>query len=391
MRELDASNGWNHAVCAEYIEFFQAMAKTERGASSLYDAGVVAAHCNQRDDAERLFSDALARDSKFSSARADLALMKLEDRKEADIDTAIAELSRAVQDSQYQNVRALVSLARLETKRMSSAADTDGANDVERAEKNLKRALAVDDASAPALNQLALLYYTTAKGEKERLELALLIATQGKKRHPNDAPTHNTLGLIYIALGDPTSAAASFNDARKLDPSFFEAHMNYAAVNLGFRGFAEAESAYRAALRTGPNEYDAHLGLAVALRGQIGDDNFEHQIELVDVEIQTAKKLSPTRPEAYYNDAILTADYKSRLQGKAGQTALVDAKRLYGEFVARAKGNAAFDTQVEDVTAVSTKSDAECMRPGAKDAPGCKKGRIQNIDEMMEFTQKPRR
>src|SRR5262249_52778111 len=157
----------------------------------------------------------------------------------------------------------------------NAVADDDGADDLERAKKNLHRALAIDDGSMKALNQLALLHLDRARraaGKKavtQALELAALICSQAMKKNPRWAPIHNTAGLLEADLADPTRAAAAFDEARRLDPRFVEAHMNLAALNLHVRGFARAEEAYRAVLALRPNDYDARLGLALAIRGQI--------------------------------------------------------------------------------------------------------------------------
>ena len=150
----------------------------------------------------------------------------------------------------------------------------------------------------PAFNQLALFYLETAKqapgatrktrrslvatnAAKEKsvdtqaLELAALVCSQAIRKNPSYAPIHNTAGMIQVELGNLNSAVQEFHTAAKLDPTFYEAQMNFAAVNLSFRGFEQAEEAYRAALEMRPNDYDAHLGLALALRGQIDDSNFD--------------------------------------------------------------------------------------------------------------------
>ena len=101
------------------------------------------------------------------------------------------------------------------------------------------------------------------------LDLAALVASQAMRKNPKYAAIHNTSGLIQVELRNFNGAVKSFAAARQLDPDFFEAQMNYAALNLSFRGFEEAEKAYREALRLKPKEYEAHLGLALAIRGQI--------------------------------------------------------------------------------------------------------------------------
>src|SRR5262249_20155488 len=155
----------------------------------------------------------------------------------------------------------------------------------------LQRALAKDDSYMPAFNQLAILYLEVAKqaagrdtkrkfraaGAKEKhvdtqaLDLAAVVCSQAIKKNPKYASIRNTAGMIQGELGNLNDAVAQFNQARTLDPSFYEAQMNYAAVNLQFRGFSQAEGAYRKAVELRPNDYDAHLGLALALRGGIDD------------------------------------------------------------------------------------------------------------------------
>jgi tetratricopeptide (TPR) repeat protein len=124
-----------------------------------------------------------------------------------------------------------------------------------------------------------------------------------------------------------------------LDPNFFEAHMNYAAVSLSFRGFAEAEKAYRDALRLEPKDYEAHLGLALALRGQINDVNYDTYLAEAQKHLAECKKLDPDRPEAYYNEAILTQEYEAK-GGDSSKSvpALKSAVVKYKEFIAKAKG-----------------------------------------------------
>jgi hypothetical protein len=142
--------------------------------------------------------------------------------------------------------------------------------------------------------------------------------------------------MINVELGNLNSAVQSFNTARQKDPTFFEAQMNYAAVNMQFRGFAQAEEAYRAALKMRPTDYDAHLGLALALRGQVNDSNFDKMVAASAAELDAAKKAAPDRAETYYNEAILTQEFKARSGGKASEKPLNDAKALFAQFVTKA-------------------------------------------------------
>ena len=88
--------------------------------------------------------------------------------------------------------------------------------------------------------------------------------------------------------------------------------MNYAAVNSMFRGFAEAEHAYRDALDLRPDDYEARLGLALALRGQLSSQNQDRLLPEIQEHIERARKAAPGRPEADFNQAIVTAEVKAQ-------------------------------------------------------------------------------
>lgn len=171
-------------------------------------------------------------------------------------------------------------------------------------------------------------------------------------------------------------AVASFATAAKLDPKFFEAQMNYAAVNLSFRGFDQAQQAYQKALEMRPNDYDAHLGLALALRGQITDANYDSQVTAVQAQLGAAKKVDGNRPDAYFNEGILTQEYKSKGQDKAKQIATLNqAKTIFSSFIEKASGKPEYDGAVkkakermEDITGVVTFLSESSEAP-AKAAP----------------------
>lgn len=369
----DKKGDWSEASCVEIAQSFSAAAKTQQEEmkkpfpEALYNAGLAYARCDKDADARAQFEGAVKADAQFHRARAQLALYDY--AKSNDTDATIRALEQIIRDAKFQNVEALVSLAALQMERANEVEDQDGKNDFERAQRNLQRALAIDDSYMPAFNQLAIYYLErakakaekekgkTAKGKKRRgglvvastkhvavdeqqLDLAALVAGQAVRKNPNYAPIHNTAGLIQVELRNYNGAVKSFGTARRLDPKFFEAHMNYAAVNLLFRGYSEAEKAYRDALKLHPNEFEAHLGLALALRGQIDDSNFDKYVAEAQEHLDAARKIDANRPETYYNEAILTQEYRA----KAGQSGnalaaipiLEKAAQLYQQFVAKA-------------------------------------------------------
>jgi tetratricopeptide (TPR) repeat protein len=184
--------------------------------------------------------------------------------------------------------------------------------------------------------------------DEQQLDLAALVASQAQRKNPNYAPIHNTTGLIQVQLKNFNGAVKSFGRARALDSKFFEAHMNYAAVSLSFRGYEEAEKAYRDALKLRPKEFEAHLGLALALRGQINDSNFEKMVASAQAELEEAKKIDGSRAETYYNEAILTHEFKAkRAAGPSAVPQLEKAAQQYRDFVAKAGDGGEFADAVK--------------------------------------------
>jgi tetratricopeptide (TPR) repeat protein len=134
-----------------------------------------------------------------------------------------------------------------------------------------------------------------------------------------------------------------FQAAASLDPHFFEAQMNLAEINLSFRGFDKAEGAFRKALEMHANDYDAHLGLALALRGQIDETNYDKEVAAVQAELTACKNIDPARPDAYFNEGILTQEYKTKgADGSGGVDKAVavyqQAKQIFQVFIEKAAG-----------------------------------------------------
>jgi len=171
------------------------------------------------------------------------------------------------------------------------------------------------------------------------------VAAQAQKKNPNYAPISNTTGLIQVQLKNFNGAVKSFGKARQLDPTFFEAQMNYAAVNLSFRGYEEAEKAYRDALKLKPKDYEAQLGLALAIRGQINDGNFDKYVAEAQAHLDEAKKIAPDRAETYYNEAILTQEFRAK-RGNPVPT-LQKASEQYKQFIDKAGSDSGFAAAVK--------------------------------------------
>jgi tetratricopeptide (TPR) repeat protein len=369
----DKASDWTDPVCNDVAAKFAAAAAEQKGGKfpeAIFNQGLAFQRCGNEKEARAKFQDALAADPKFHHARAQLALYQY--KQDSNEDAAISALQQTVLDAQFQNVPALVNLAMFQMQRDSATPGEGCKDDMECAKRNLQRALAIDDAYMPAFNQLALYYFQQAKkragtvkmsakgsrgrsittnaamgkrADVQQLELAALVCSQAVRKNPGYAPIHNTSGLIQNELGQVNGAVASFGKAASLNPKFFEAQMNLAAVNLSFRGFEQAERAFRKALEMRPNDYDAHLGLALALRGQITDANYDQQVASVQGELDQAKKLDGARPDAIYNEGILTQEYKAKSGGDKAKTiqSLEQASGIFQQFLDKAQGKSEYD------------------------------------------------
>ena len=360
--QFDAE-GWNDAACARTAAAWRAASERNRAAlgrpslTALYNAGIAFERCRNDAEASRAFSEVLALEPTFHRAQAKVTLYAFEAADHMDLDGAIAALERVVRDVAYQSQEALVSLAVLQMKRHGGVPDDEGASDMDRARLNLQRALAIDDGFMPAYNQLAVYYLARAREQagdagarvvaggaavpelsSQSLDMASLVVTQALRRTPGYAPLYNTRGLVARAGGDLAGAAEAFKRACALEPRLFEAQMNYASVNLELRGFKEAEKGYREAVARRPRDFEAHLGLALALRGQLAGDAPRYDALLAETqrELAQAKSIDPDRPETYFNQAILALEFEARGAGDDSALALEKARDLLRSFVAHA-------------------------------------------------------
>lgn len=369
MARLDREGGWTEKDCGEVAERFLDVAVVEGDAlavRAVFNAGIAHERCGQDEEAKRLFDRALALSPGFHPATVHLVLMRHRESGGKDLDRAIADMRQAaIVEAKYTNVEALVALAMLSLERDGDGADADGPNDRARAVRYLQSALSVDDGHSPAMNGLALYYLGEARSAAGRraararmssgqaraqstqaMELAALVCLQALRRNPNDAVVHNTYGIIQVELGNLGKAAESFGKARQVRPGFYEAEMNFAAINLRFRGFAQAEEAYRRVLKARPKDYDARVGLALAIRGQIRDGDEEKTLAAAK-ELEAAKEIAPDRPEAYFNEGILVMEHGVRASGTQGIHKIGLARGLFQQFLRKAGSVSEYTQEVK--------------------------------------------
>ena len=356
--QQDESGQWSAGDCGRIIELFEAADEAQGGgfAEAIYMMGVVSQRCGKKDEALDYFRKALRANAKFCRARAALGLHELRNGNRGKAEQMFRQ---AIKDD-LRCVPAYVNLAIIQRQK--------GGSELDEARRNLRRALAVDSSYLPAFNELALVFMAEAEAGKEQsMDLAEIVCRQAQLLNKDYAPIYNTWGLIKMRRGDVNEALRFFGKARELDPSIFEAHMNFGQVTLSFRGYEDALQAFQKAVELRPDDYDAVIGLGVALRGLERFDEAEQQYK-------KAQQLAPNRPESYFNLALLYQDYK----GGTIQE-YETAKRYFDQFLAKAGGNPKYEDAVKAV-----KRRCRLDSQGRPRPRSCRPGRLQNIEMALE-------
>lgn len=411
----ETARDWDDAICAKVAQSFLAAGKAQGGKfpAAHYNAGVALVRCGKDSEAGAEFDLAISeardlgagkKDPEFHQAHVQKALIRFRKGDVAGITEAInAIMAKGFAEDATANVEAFVNLGMLYRERWtrdekhperSKTDDYGFKDDLERAQFWLQNALSINDAFMPAYNQLALFYLDKAravgaknsaktakkvKADQATLELGLLVSEEASRRDPDYAGIWNTQGLILLELGRSGVATLAFQRATQKDPKFFEAWMNYAAINLSFRSYEEAIRGYKAASGIRGKDYDAKLGLGVATRGELdyhltqkvkienlenrcagnGDDptcaklnpaelskaKQDHASKLLDLFkgalaiYDECVKLDGGRPEAYYDRALLIEKYKSNVGQGSSADGYIEAAKLYEEVGTKFGGN----------------------------------------------------
>ena len=102
--------------------------------------------------------------------------------------------------------------------------------------------------------------------------------------------------------------------------------MNLAALSLNNRDYKTAEENFRAVLQMQAKNYEAVIGLGVALRGN-------KKIDEAEAQYNTAKGLDPSQGASYFNLGLLYQEYKD-----GQKPALQKAQEYYRQFLGHASG-----------------------------------------------------
>ncbi len=169
-------------------------------------------------------------------------------------------------------------------------------NKLEVAANEAKKVLKADERNVRAMQLLAQIYY-----REQKFELAKMVLENARAVGPNDASTHNALGLVNLALKQKPAALENFRQAATLKPDFAEARNNYGTMLNEAQDYESAVRELEGAVNAAPDFANARLNLGNAYRGK--QDNAKAISQYKQV-----LKLRPDLADTYFNLAILHLD-----------------------------------------------------------------------------------
>ncbi len=315
--------GWTQESCDSAIKEFEKIERKYGMIEASYNIGVINLRCKKLTEAKAAFEATLKKNPKHQLSMTQRAVMELEAGNEKRAEDLLRKAVGAGQ-SNLEAVPAYVNAATILRMRGKKNKD-DGL--FQKAELNLRRALAIESKYMPALYQLAMLYLDQAVTKKKSsfLTLAMLVCSQGIKLDPEYGPIYHVYGMVLLQKNRLVDALKAFETAFQKDKELFASYMNFGAINLNFRGYEEAKQAFEKAIGLNPKSYEAHIGLGVALRG-LGD------FQGAKSEYEKASKIDPQRTDYIFNVGVLEMDYLNK-GDVAGYT---KAKGIFKKFLSRA-------------------------------------------------------
>ena len=334
--------GWNGDRCDDAAEKFVAAGKGKR-ADAFFNAGVAYQKCSKLADAERHYKQALAVDANYAPALASLGELAFRAGRR---DEAVQLWKQAVdKDGRLEVTAARVNLAALAYQQIRATSVAATRAQLEKdAIGHLQRTLAIDNDNIVAYTLMALIYMEGAERNRNRLDVAELLISEGKKRNDRYAPLWNASGILKMKRGNVAKALEDFRQAVQLDPKLAEARMNVGQIVLSSRNYDDAENQFREVLAMERNNYEALIGLGIALRGQATvaraagkSGDFDAKIKDAEDTYNKAMTLDRNRPDSYYNLGLLYKDYKTNSEDQSRNIAQYRrAKQYFQDYLARA-------------------------------------------------------
>jgi len=377
-----ASRGgkWTIRECRRVAEAFADIARDNAGerdavAQARFNEGVAWSKCNDDDKAREAYRAALSANPRYAPAKVNMAEYYA---RQGNVGAAWTTFLQAFLQAP-EDLDANYNLAVLLEKKARRGEpaperlkafwrrlhfEPSTAGDV--AELHLRMVLAKSSAgktmraatlNLKAYSLLALLYYQQSKRRRYRakLTLAALVlkealkvlkrdSVKGKFCKDPERPTafdvavgqlRNITGLILLRKRRLVEAMYRFEAALKCNANFVEAHMNRAAIALGFRGYWIAHDSFQRVLRMQPRNLDATIGLGVAYRGIATDQDprsrkhsRDEWYKLAIAQYKKALSINPNATDAIFNLGNLYMDYMNKID---------EAERWYKQYLSKSR------------------------------------------------------
>lgn len=326
--------GWNETACRASADKFSAVVREHNFVEAQYMVGRSFHACNLMADAEAAYQGALKINQSHAPSISNLGELYFQAGK---VDGAKKYWEQAVK-ADPKIIAARANLAMLLIEEMRTTSNDAAWQKLEKqARDHLSSVLAVDNDHQKAYVLYGMVYMEGREKNKNRLDLAKLLLDEGGKRGAGEkyAPLQHAYGLYYLYRNNLTEALSRFAAAVELDPKFVEARMNVGLITLGFRKYDVAKEHFDKVLSLqGGKNYDALIGQGVAERGLGNLDGAEGSYK-------KAKDLDPKRGEAYYNLGVLYKDFRASKENdlRASQNAYRTARDFFKDFLQKEGGS----------------------------------------------------
>ena len=205
----------------------------------------------------------------------------------------------------------------------------------------------------------ALSEFALAELERGEIDAAELLSKEALKAAPESAVAERTAGLISLERGDDAVAFRHFERASSLDPNDTTARINTGTVLLRAGVYDRAANELKAVLQVEPDNSQAALTLAAAIRGRAKRDDMTAYAESERLLLGVLER-EPKNLAATFNLAVLYADYMKRP---------ADAEKLFRRFVASAPERHPARVEAErwlSAAAAPTPAAAPAAKPATK-------------------------
>lgn len=322
---------WNESACRSVADKFADVASSHPDlVEARYMVGRSYHQCGLARDAETAYQAVLKVKPNHGASISNLGELYYQAGKVADAkkywESAIAANPKLS--------AAYVNLAMLQLEDLRKMKEGEGWNKLEADTRmKLSNALAIDNENVRAYTVYGLVYMEGSKKNRNRLDLAKLLLEEGEKRNKAYAPLQHALGLLALAKNNLTDALQRFQAAVELDGNFSEARQNVALISLGTRRYDVAKDQFEKVLAAQTKNYDAMIGLGIALRG-LGT---KADLDAAEAVYRKAKDAEPKRGEAYFNLGVLYKDFRASKENDltASQTAMRTALGFFKEFLSK--------------------------------------------------------